>query len=378
MVPVTLTQATLEQHLAPLFQDFPSVRLAVAADETALNNLHQQTPMEAGPLSLAYAYTSHAKFVEETGLPAVTLVAQEGERLVACASISLRRGMLGSTSINYIYLSNLRISSRMSRGLRRLWRSFYQRLVVQLRTLQAGDKSLTLVTAVLDENAQAMQALTKRMKHVSYVPLQRYGTRTLLAPWPGTRFFQARRGYTIRLAIGSDLSRIHDFVGEQRHVASDCHTTFVAENAAGQLVGVLGLRKSLHRALVVRRASWRYRLCFLALRWLGGPTCQVGEPVAINSLCLFHTAPELTSHQHQALRARLLDFAFAFTKRSSGAHGFSMVFNAENDSAVTDTAWAQIVTRGTLFEVVQAGQASNPVLQQQCRTHRFPLEVSTS
>lgn len=388
--------------VAGLFARFPRIRLATRDDQPSLTALHRSFAMESGAVSLTYDFAgAPLEAAGESGTPTFVALFEEEGQLRGTASLACRRARVGDETIPYAYLANLRVAPGMSAGLRREWRAFYGALVRQARSLPSAGEPRFLLTAVLDENQAAMRALTRRLKEVRYLPLQRYVSVTALAPTPLAR--RRTCGVELRFAGPTDLPRIRAFLSEaafRRGLGEDfslsghkdelsrrlrCWRDFsvrdfiVAEADDGRLLAVTAPRLTPSRKLRLERASRPLRAALRGARLLGVPAVQVPGPLELLYLTHLELSPALSVERREAVLEALLAFVWERVSRPRRAHALSFALWPELGWPLRRLrGWLQLRTPGTLYQVVARDEEGDERLRCAAAAAPLPLELCSA
>ena len=327
-----------------LFAPFPHVRLATSADRAALSAFHRQVAMKVGPLSLAYDYDPEGP-VDPTTF--VSLFEDQG-RLRGTASLCRGSFETGGQRVSYGYLGNLRIGPGMSPTVRTEWRRFYAALVSHAQHIEAAGCPRFLLTAVLDQNERALRFLTKHLKEVRYLPVQRYHSVTAFGPTPFARVKTSGVSFEHHPESGQVVAR-----------------------RDGQVIAQVTPRPAPNRTLLVTEAAWPMRLALEAL------SIQVPGPVKL----IYFTDLWLDGalNDRQQVFEAMAHFVWREVARPAGAHGLCFASFPDFSGATFDLPrWLRMRTPGTLYEVIPRDGCASPLLQRAAKAGPLPFNLSTS
>lgn len=364
-------------RLAEIIARYPRVRLATPADNEEILRLFRAVEMETPGLRIRYErgpdfFAFLKRQCEEA---TVALFINDDGSIAGVATFCLRRHIVNGAPAYAAYLSDLRISPRISKAARVQWRHFYRDVLQSSFEIDDFKRCRYFYSAILDRNLDAIRAFTRNKSDIIYTGLAKYRTVSLIGRLPLAGLFgpRAPAGIKITRATEADLPALRAFLARQNEgrpfgeaiggVAGDngdelarrfatwdgfSPASFrLAKDAQGRIVGTVapwgGEDHSRH--LVVDRLPARLRWLTKLLPLLGGKALRAEEELKVLYLTNFEVANDLAEEDRRGIFRALLDSLYA--------EGFGRRFHAISFLEFLDRplpgAW-----RGFLFETVPA------------------------
>jgi hypothetical protein len=183
--------------LEALLAEFPRIRLATAADNDALLAFFARQSMPLGPMRIAYDRAPDFFALLRCRGDESYVFVDGGAEIRGIGSLTLRDGYIDSERRRVGYLADLRVTRARDAV---EWRRFYAALLLHFR-------DVPMMTAVLDANAAARNALTAAREEFVYEPLSRYRMVNVFARAP-----RLRRRFVVRRATRDDLPLLASFL----------------------------------------------------------------------------------------------------------------------------------------------------------------------
>ena len=349
--------------------------------------------MRGNGTALGYDVADPLQAAAESGAPAFVALFEDSQGgLCGTASLTNRALRLEGQSVRYGYLGDLRISPRMPAALRRTWRRFLGALIAEGPGIQGLGSPTFFLTAVLDGNERALKFLTKALKEVRYVPLQKYATRLAVASWPWARRGDAR--WAVRRANAGDVEAIKALLASGSPLGADAdaleehfatwkdfsvESFLVAEDAGGTAVGVVAPRFNPSRQLWVQAVPTGARWVLRAAQVFGMAELQVPGPLKILYLSHLGLSPSLSGEAKSGVLGALSHFAWREVARPAGAHAMATYEVPQFDfPAPRPSGFARMSVKGMLFEVHPAGGSPHGALETASKSGALPFDLSVS
>jgi hypothetical protein len=211
--------------LAQLTARFEGVRLATVADNRSILDFFNQKSMETESLSLRYERDPDFFAFLRMQSPRQLVFMGEGAHIPATgasggnagtwaiATMTLRQGYIAGQATTVGYLGDLRVG--FDRRLLLQWRKVYGELLKHSGELEETGHCRHFITAVIDGNSQAIQALVNRPKSpYLYRKLAPYRMVNLLGRLPSVRRAPYPAGVTLRSARPEDLPALRRFLDD--------------------------------------------------------------------------------------------------------------------------------------------------------------------
>jgi hypothetical protein len=294
-------------RLTDLLARYPTARLATPADNAAILELFERTPMQTSAFAVQYRrrpdffrllrYQSDRSFV---------LVGQDDDGTVgSVGTVSLRPGWVHGQPTTVGYLGDLRIA--LDRFVSRAWRQLFTDLVMHSREIEELADCTHWFTVVMDGNHAARSALATthrsgvngrraaRPEVPSLVPIAPFTMRNLIMRLPLARWSRGDGRWSVRDARAEDRVALTTFFEDENRCLPlgfrgeldrrmSCWdglsiTDFVYAADEHGIVGcVAPWSAALAKQTVVSRIPAAIRLIGRGARVLPAPPVRVPEP----------------------------------------------------------------------------------------------------
>ena len=204
--------------LADLLKDYPEVKVADRSVNEKILKFFDETPMKGKGLQLRYERTpDFFKFLDYQSKDYFVFYIEKENQVMGVGTLVIRPGMIHGENVYVGYLGDLRI--KFDKRLAILWRKFYSDLLANLYKIEEFYHCKYLLTAIIDENVQAVKALVhnERLSY-KYIPKTPYQMVNILmkTPFLGIR----KRSFKVRRAHEVDKESIQLFFERNHHKRS--------------------------------------------------------------------------------------------------------------------------------------------------------------
>jgi len=293
--------------ITDLLARYPTARLATPADNTAILDLFERTPMQTSAFAVQYRrrpdffrllrYQSDRSFV---------LIGQNDDGTVgSVGTVSLRPGWVHGQPTTVGYLGDLRIV--LDRMVSRAWRQLFTDLVMRAREIEELADCTHWFTVVMDGNHVARAALgtgrrsrssgrrAARPEAPAFVPIGPFTMRNLIMRLPLAGWSRADERWSVRDARADDRAALTTFFEEEnrclplgfrgelaRRMSCWDHLSITDFIYAADDHGIVGCvapwSAGLAKQTVVSRIPAAIRLLGRGARLLPAPPVRVPEP----------------------------------------------------------------------------------------------------
>ena len=293
--------------ITDLLARYPTARLATPADNTAILDLFERTPMQTSAFAVQYRrrpdffrllrYQSDRSFV---------LIGQNDDGTVgSVGTVSLRPGWVHGQPTTVGYLGDLRIV--LDRMVSRAWRQLFTDLVMRAREIEELADCTHWFTVVMDGNHAARAALgtgrrsrssgrrAARPEAPAFVPIGPFTMRNLIMRLPLAGWSRADERWSVRDARADDRAALTTFFEEEnrclplgfrgelaRRMSCWDHLSITDFIYAADDHGIVGCvapwSAGLAKQTVVSRIPAAIRLLGRGARLLPAPPVRVPEP----------------------------------------------------------------------------------------------------
>lgn len=326
--------------LEEIFSKYPRIRLATAADNEAILNLFRTVEMETPGLRIRYERGPDffAFLRRQCEAAYVAMFENDDGSLGGVATFCLRKNYVRGETQYAAYLSDLRLSPRLSKSTRVQWRKFYQDILQNAPEIDEFRQCRYFYSAILDQNRDAVRAFTRNKSEIIYSELAKYQTVSLLGRYPWARWFGSSpvpAGYEIGRAQAADLPAIRRFLmaehfdrafGENFSGPQDeldrrlsewgglsAESFFVVKNWEGRVVATVAPwgGQDNSRRLVVDRLPTKLRWLSRLMPLLGSRSAEVGQELKILYLTHFEVDTTLAEDDRRQIFRALLGAVYA-------------------------------------------------------------------
>lgn len=359
---------------------FSHIRLADRSDNDAILEFFKTIPMKAQRLSIGFKRDpDYFALLDYQGDKSFVFIFENEDRSIGGVAVySLGPRFINGKMERAAYLADLRLSPKLSRLTRVQWRKFYNDLVLNSHKISDFDHCRYLYSAILDENADAIQAFTKKRKDVVYRPMAQYNTVSILVRFP---FFpqlgRRKSGPRVRRAEAGDETRLQEFLCQQNRIRPlgstfgcasseelarrlevwkdlDLSSFIIAENNDGDIVGCFcPWSDTQARRVFIQNMSKSVQVLAKTLELLGKD--RVSENSQLNILYLTHLeiALDRTEEERSLIFSSLLKYLFR-QGLHKGYHLISFVdFNSASLlKALNRRSYLYWKTPGTIYQVL--------------------------
>jgi len=375
--------------ITDLLARYPTARLATPADNTAILDLFERTPMQTSAFAVQYRrrpdffrllrYQSDRSFV---------LIGQNDDGTVgSVGTVSLRPGWVHGQPTTVGYLGDLRIA--LDRMVSRAWRQLFTDLVMRAREIEELADCTHWFTVVMDGNHAARAALgtgrgsrssgrrAARPEVPAFVPIGPFTMRNLIMRLPLAGWSRADERWSVRDARADDRAALTTFFEEEnrclplgfrgelaRRMSCWDHLSITDFIYAADDHGIVGCvapwSAGLAKQTVVSRIPAPIRLLGRGARFLPAPPVRVpepGEPLRTSYLTHLTFASRLGADARRDVFRAMLDRVFD-RARAADWHCVALCdFNAWNLGRALNGFIQQTVPI-TVYAVVPPGNAA--------------------
>lgn len=336
--------------------DCPGLDKANLSDNEALVDFVKSIPMDSGGIEISYDqspdYFKLFKTQGEKSLP-LRWTNKSGE-IVGLGSLVLSQMMVNSKKSTVGYLGGLRLSSKMDRRQRVLWRRQYAEFIRIVTTEDSSFRCDYLVTAVLSKNEQAIRSLTNN-KEFSYLPLRLYDSYSIICRFPVPKLsFSAPKaiirnatsqdadliktnlkshydkssfGPNMGLDDGNELERrlqswdsfkLEDFLlvslGKNLNRNGDKHSSGFSEESGEPIAVLCPYSSNSSRKLVIKKIPFFLKTVSTIMSWFGRPKVFESGNIEVLYVTHFVLGPIKDSGRKIELVIQILGFIVASKK----------------------------------------------------------------
>ncbi|MBS1985037.1 MAG: hypothetical protein JST16_12780 [Bdellovibrionales bacterium] len=335
--------------LGEILAKYSRVRLATRQDNAAILAFLKAIPTEAGELAFRFdrdpdyfrylAYQGHRSFV--------FIFDNDDGSIGGVASLCVKICYVNGVAQPTLYLSDVRISSHISRLARVQWRPWYSDIVRYSSEVEEFEGAQFLFTLVMDQNESALRAFTGGKMGVTYEALAKCDTVHILGRLPLVAARRAKPKLTanhrVRDARPEDLPRLREFLHNQNATKAFGHhftrdswafdgaeardelqrrllewdgfrlsSFIIVENAAGQIVGCVNpWSYDEGRRLIIERVPRALKLLSRVVGLLRGATVTDRRVLRVLNLTHLEIDVALYSAERGEIFNLLLDAVFA-------------------------------------------------------------------
>jgi hypothetical protein len=317
----------------------PAVRLATAADNASILDFFEDSPMQTSAFNVQYR--RRPDFFRLLGYQADrahVLIGEDGGRINAVGTVSLRPGWVNGRSTTVGYLGDLRV--RFDRTVVPRWRRLFGDLLAHAAEIDELADCTHWFTAVMDDNRLARTALGARRPGMpSLVPVGPFMMRNLLLRVPFAGTVRSTSGWNVVRATARDRDRLVTFFEEEnRRLPLGFRGEFERRLAQWKGLAITDFVYAVEReGIVACVAPWSPSAAKqtlisrvpIGLRVLGRAAAalrsariripQAGEPLRIAYLTHLTFADRLAAHERPLVFRAMLD-ALCVTWRETDWH----------------------------------------------------------
>lgn len=207
--------------LGEILARYSHVRLGSRRDNEAILNFLKEVPTNTGGITFRFERTpDYFRYLGyQSHRPFVFVFENKDRSIGGVASLCVRTCYIDGQPQSAVYMSDVRLSCRLSRATRLQWRSFYADLVRHAGELEEFEGARFMYTLVMDGNEGPVRAFGRGKSEVVYEPMATYDTVNILGRKPFLRdplpAAAVARGFRARLAGEADVPRLRAFLQEQ-------------------------------------------------------------------------------------------------------------------------------------------------------------------
>ncbi len=167
--------ANASSDFQTLFERFPGTRLACPEDSRALTNFFNSTAMNADGFN--FAFTRGEDYFALPNLQSersATLICEENNSIVGVGAVSMRKGFVRGKIKPIGYLQDLRLAPAASARTRQSLYGLFCEFVRICPNLPDFENCAVFLTAILNDNSAARNALSRPSFPLEYTRLSQY------------------------------------------------------------------------------------------------------------------------------------------------------------------------------------------------------------
>lgn len=325
-------------RLGEIMARYPRVRVGTWLDNAEILHFLKAIPTTTAEVVFRFErspdYFRYLRYQSEK--PFVFKFLNDDGSLGGVASLCLKTCFFKGRPTPMVYLSDVRMSAKLSRRTRLQWRSWYADIIRHAHEIVDFNNPELLFTLVMDGNESTLRAFARGKSDVIYESLASYQTVNILGHKPWVR--RKSTDWTVRPARAEDLPSLRKFLNAQNvskpmgHLftldswAHDglpvdelqrrmntwddfgLHSFYLAEDTAGKLVGcVAPWSFDRGRRLVVENIPRHLRWLGASLGLIGRTSISNGKPLRVLNLTHLEVDQDQALKTRQSIFAALLD-----------------------------------------------------------------------